>query len=278
MIISMLIFIIPLVTYGMATDISSHWAETVISQWIGKGLAKGYPDGTFRPENPITRAEFMALVNNAFQFSEEVDIAFIDVAEDDWYFKTIKKAKAAGYIQGFPDGTIKPNNKITRQEVAVIIARLKELDTNEGGASSFKDVDAIDHWSKGYIGAVTISGYMSGYPDGTFSPQKHITRGEALYALNNVIDSGVVALSEEHLLNAVAKQDFLGITYIHVELAEVAKASVVRANDMDLTYDEGDGKWKGTTLGLNVGDVVEIFITAEGAEVTRQVMVKNMTD
>jgi len=106
-------------------DISNHWAKTVIEEWIHYGMANGYEDGSFKPNGNITRAEFMKLVNGAFDFTEETTIKFSDVPAKSWYEVVVKCAVAAGYISGYPDGTIRPNSPITREEAAVIIAKIK---------------------------------------------------------------------------------------------------------------------------------------------------------
>ena len=70
----------------------------------------------------------MVLVNGAFGYTETVEIEYPDVADTDWFADTIKKAKAAGYISGYADGTMKPNNPISREEAATIIAKIKNLE------------------------------------------------------------------------------------------------------------------------------------------------------
>ena len=105
----MIMTMIPGLAFGLeASDISGHWAEEKIQSWIDQELIKGYEDGTFKPENNITRAEFMTLVNGAFDYTETEEISFSDVAEDAWYAEAVKKAKAAGYITGYPDNTMRP--------------------------------------------------------------------------------------------------------------------------------------------------------------------------
>jgi hypothetical protein len=198
--------LLPIKAQASIVDVTGHWAEEVILEWAEKELVNGYPDGTFRPNNNISRAEFMKLVNNAFQYTKEEEIDYMDVKKGEWYFSTVKSAKAAGYINGYDDGTMRPNNPITREEVATIIARIMNLEANEYGVEKYKDKDKIV-WSKGYIGAVVKEGYMKGYPDETFKPQQYITRAEAVYALNNIIGK-----SDSKIVQAIAKQDFFGIT------------------------------------------------------------------
>ncbi|MGB4198666.1 MAG: S-layer homology domain-containing protein, partial [Tepidanaerobacteraceae bacterium] len=109
-------------------DISGHWAEATIAKWVQQGLISGYTDGTFRPDNSITRAEFMALVNRAFGFDEKAAIGFSDVSANDWFYDEIAKAVKAGYISGYQDGTVKPNQEISRQEAAVALCKALNLE------------------------------------------------------------------------------------------------------------------------------------------------------
>jgi len=170
-----------------ATDISGHWAQVKIQSWIDKGLIKGYPDGTFKPDQDITRAEFMALVNRAFGYTAVAPITYTDVKAGSWYAPEVAKAQAAGYITGYPDGTMKPENPITREEVATIVARIKNLTSDANAADKYTDAAKIGSWSKGQVGAVTSAKIMQGYPDGSFMPQGLITRAEVVVALDNAL-------------------------------------------------------------------------------------------
>jgi len=167
-------------------DISKHWAKDQIQSWVDEGLIKGYPDGTFKPDNNITRAEFMVLANGAFGYTETAGINYSDVKETDWFADTVKKAEAAGYIGGYPDGTMKPNNPISREEAATIISQIKGLTEDVAGVDRFSDKGLMS-WSKGVVGAVSKAGIMSGYPDGSFKPRNSIKRGEAVVALDGAL-------------------------------------------------------------------------------------------
>jgi len=169
------------------TDTGSHWAKDKIESWAEKGYVSGYQDGSFKPDQNITRAEFMVIVNKAFGFTKTAPIDFSDVKDGAWYYDTIAAAKAAGYISGDPAGTMRPDDPITREEAASIIMRLKNLTANEAAASQFTDA-ALITWSKGAVGAVADAGIMKGYPDGSFQPKKFITRAEAIVALYAAID------------------------------------------------------------------------------------------
>ena len=125
------------------SDIAGHWAESVITQWQSKGLIQGYEDGTFKPGNTITRAEFVTLMNNAKGFWSEGSINFSDVKNGSWFYSAVARAVAAGYVKGYSDGSFKPGNTITRAEAAVMIANAARLSANEAGAYRFTDVGSI---------------------------------------------------------------------------------------------------------------------------------------
>lgn len=272
--ITMIVVLIPtisLTVHAEVADISGHWAEDVISDWANKGLANGYPDGTFRPNKDISRAEFIKLVNNAFEYTEEKEISFTDVSEDQWFYSTIKVASSSGYIQGYDDGSMRPNKPITREEVATIISRITNLEGREKGVIRFSDAANIG-WSKGFVGAVVVEGYMQGYPDGTFMPQKYITRAESIKALDNIINQD----EDSKVVQAIAKQDFFGITYIQITLKQGSNPTAIKANGKDLTYDSTDGKWKRTSLELYIGDIVEVSVLENGVEEKFNIVVEDI--
>jgi len=183
-VICMVVSLMPVGSFGLETsDISEHWAKANIQTWIEEGLINGYEDGAFRPESNISRAEFMTLVNKAYNFTNISDIGFLDVKESDWYYSAVAEAKAAGYISGYPDNTIRPEGSITRSEAAAIIMRINKLEENLVAASKFTDALKLD-WGASAIGAVYNHGIMNGYPDGSFMAQSLIKRGEAVVALD----------------------------------------------------------------------------------------------
>lgn len=169
------------------SDIAGHWAESVITQWQSKGLIQGYEDGTFKPGNTITRAEFVTLMNNAKGFWSEGSINFSDVKNGSWFYSAVARAVAAGYVKGYSDGSFKPNNTITRAEAAVMIANTAKLSANEAGAYRFTDIGFIPAWARGSVGAVVAAGYMTGYPDGSFYANASISRAEAVSSLNRML-------------------------------------------------------------------------------------------
>ncbi len=167
-------------------DINGHWAQAQIERWADDGLITGYTDGQFKPDEPITRAEFVSLVNRAYNIEKKDSRnPFSDVKPPDWFFGEVLSGKAAGYIAGYPDGTFKPHNNISRQEAAVIIVKLLNLAAEEEeGSMFFTDYPNVDQWAQGSIRLVIAHGIMSGFPDNTFKAKNNITRAETVAALN----------------------------------------------------------------------------------------------
>ena len=162
-----MVFTINTISFAAGSDIDKHWAKADIVYLMEKGIMERYSDGTFRPNKNITRAEFIKMVNNIFGLTEKADIAFTDVNEDSWYYEDIEKAVLAGYIGGYEDNTMRPNQPITREEASKIIILVSGLeDELSNSAYIFKDIDQIGEWARNYVGVLKDKDYMTGYVDG----------------------------------------------------------------------------------------------------------------
>ncbi|BBH24618.1 hypothetical protein Back11_59630 [Paenibacillus baekrokdamisoli] len=170
------------------SDVTGHWAETQLLDWLNKGFIKGYQDHTFRPDKVLSRGEFMTLVNRSFGFVEEAPISFDDVASDNWAYSEVAKAVKAEYVTGYVDGTIRTQREVTREEAAVMISRLLKLSGIEQPANPFSDSDSFSAWSKTQIAAVADKKLMIGYKDGSFRPKSTITRAEIVVALARALN------------------------------------------------------------------------------------------
>lgn len=152
----------------------------------------GYEDETVRPQNNITRAEvatiFFRLLTDESreQYFTDDNSAFSDMTGDHWYDNAVATLTNAGIIAGYPDGTFRPNDPITRAEFAAIATRFDDL---EPVPSRFTDIDG--HWAEDAINAAYGAGWVGGYPDGTFLPNKNITRAEVMSLVNRVLDRNV---------------------------------------------------------------------------------------
>jgi|GEM_PF-1535294 len=169
------------------SDVKDSWAAQTLDNWLEKGWLNGYPDGSVKPNNDVTRAEFAAMINKPFLLSDEAKINFRDLDSGDWAYSAIAKAVRAGYIHGYEDGTVGAGKKVSREEAAVMLAAVLNLDVANGDVSVFSDANAMAKWSKGAIGAVASLNVMSGYPDGTFRPRAAITRAEAVVSIDRAL-------------------------------------------------------------------------------------------
>ncbi|MBP1988595.1 DUF4838 domain-containing protein [Paenibacillus eucommiae] len=173
------------------SDLEGHWAAPILTAWTNSGFTQGYQDGTFKPNQTVTRGEAAALVNRSFGFSEQTQIDFSDLTAADWAYNDISKAVKAGYLEGYADGTIGFKKAISRQEAAVILARLLQLDIQavSDAANVFTDTKQMALWSKGAIAAVAAAHLMEGYEDGSFKPEVLITRAEVIATLDRALKS-----------------------------------------------------------------------------------------
>ncbi len=148
----------------------------------------GYPDGTVQPKGEITRAEactiFFRLLTDSsrdYYFSKTND--YTDVNAGDWFNNAISTLSNAGIVTGYNDGTFRPNQPITRGEMAKIIANFANLNK---GTKSFTDLSG--HWSKTYVELAAGNGWIAGYPDSSFRPDQKITRAETVTMINRVLE------------------------------------------------------------------------------------------
>ena len=150
---------------------------------------QGYPDGTVRPENSITRAEVAAifyrlLTDEARASLESADSGFSDVKPGDWYHTAVATMVQAGVITGYGDGTFRPNAPITRGEFAAIATRF--LSDPYSLDAPFYDTEG--HWAEVYINRAYELGWISGYTGGAFRPDKSITRAEVSAIVNRMLE------------------------------------------------------------------------------------------
>jgi hypothetical protein len=167
-------------------DIQGHWAQSQLQEWLDQGYLGGYPDGTVQPNKAITRGEYVALINRLFGFTETASVSFTDVKSSNWFYSEVAKAVKAGYIGGYENNTFRASNPLTRQEAAVIAAKVLKLNTSST-ALTFKDSAQVSAWAKGAVTAAADKKIINGYQDGTFGPKKSLTRAEAVAIISNSV-------------------------------------------------------------------------------------------
>lgn len=166
-------------------DIASHWAQAAITEGIRLGIVKGYKDGTFRPNAPVTRAEIAAMVSRAFKLPEgESSLSFADQSGiPAWAREDIARLVKAGFITGYEDNTFQPKRSLSRTEFIVILVRALGLEPKTDAKLSFADADQIPAWARGYIAAAYEAGLIQGRGNNQFAPKELITRAEVLSLL-----------------------------------------------------------------------------------------------
>lgn len=171
-------------------DTAGHWAQSDIEALYQKGIVAGVTATEFEPERQITRAEFATLVVKALQLENHNSVEFADVSDGAWYAPYVNAAANAGLISGFA-GYFRPDDVITREEMAVILAKAYEMRGGEeatGGIDRFADKDEISDWAQSYVDTVTTAGLISGMTPSTFAGKNYTTRAQAAAVLKRLTD------------------------------------------------------------------------------------------
>lgn len=187
------------------SDIKGHWAEDRIGLLISEGIIAGYPDGTFKPNNDITREEASKIVSEYVGERKTGSVELKDIAGI-WSEDYIKHLYLEKIVNGYLDGTFKPKNNIIRSEFATMVYNyLKKSGDIEENYKSVDFRDTRGHWAKESIDAVANLGYIKGYPDKTFKPDEPISRAEVSSIIALMIEDRVFEIktpwSEDHESN-----------------------------------------------------------------------------
>lgn len=171
-------------------------AIEVLNKEIHFNYVIGYTDGTIRPNNDISRAEvatifFRLLTDEARTQYDKTTSSFSDIKDGAWCCRAVSTLTNMGIIKGYTDGTFQPNKSITRAELATIIARFAKLDVN---TKTFSDING--HWAQKSIELAAGNGWINGYTDGTFRPNKSIIRAETFAMINRVLDRQTESVSD----------------------------------------------------------------------------------
>jgi hypothetical protein len=171
---------------------ADHWAWQFVEAIFSAGLTAGFPDGTYRPDNPVTRAEMAVFLKKGIHGSTysppplDGSHPFSDIAGH-WAEAWIEDLFDEGFTSGFPDGTYRPDNQVTRAETPVFLMKVLHGETYvppaPAGGSGFSDI--AGHWAEAWIGALLSEAITGGYPDGTYRPENKVTRAEMAVFLVN---------------------------------------------------------------------------------------------
>ena len=173
--------------------------QAALNQVVDWGVMRGDIAGNLNENNDITRAEFATMINRAFGYTRTGEIPFTDVENTDWYADDVSIAYQIGYMEGTSASLFSPMASITREEAAVILARVLAMQPEVGENTQFSDSRSMGNWSRGYITAIADAGVMNGYPDGRFGPQDNLTRGQAALLLTNALGTPLLEAGDYSL-------------------------------------------------------------------------------
>lgn len=181
-------------------DLKGHWAQSGVERMAGRMIADGMAPEEFQPDKTVTRAEVAAFLVRALGLSPTAaggdNRTFSDVGAADWFVGAVRTASAMKLVEGYGDGSFRPGEAVTRQELAVMVHRAAELAGMNPSASAsaadpvqapYSDDAAIAGWAKPAVEALTRQGLLAGTPEGRFSPASQATRAESLVLLDRML-------------------------------------------------------------------------------------------
>lgn len=171
------------------SDISKHWAKSSIESAVKLGIVNGFSDGSFRPDNKVTRGEFAVMISRALMLEgEDTETVFKDGNTiPSWAKDHIARAVAAGLIQGFADDTFRISEQLSRAQLAVIIARAANLKLSDSSTTTFSDSADIPAWASKEVSAAVEAGLVLG-KDNRFAPNETSTRAEAITMIMRLLE------------------------------------------------------------------------------------------
>jgi len=229
------------------SDIQNHWAKPFIQGLLDKGLISGFKDGTFKPDDKMTRAEYAALLVKAFNPSAKRDgINFTDVADDLWAKDVIQEAYRGEFLSGFPDNSFKPNDNVQRTQVIVSLVNGLGLSaSDETVLSTYSDREAIPDYAKDEVNTATKKEIVVSYPDTKqLDPTKDATRAEvAAMVYQALVDANQVSEVNSDYIVSATPDDNQPKTFADIQ-NHWAKPFIEGLLDKGLISGFGDGTFK----------------------------------
>ncbi len=212
----------------------ASWAEEAVYSLCKRGILDGYDDGTFRPNEKITREEFATLIVRYLGLNTNEECDFDDVLKTDWFYGYIAAAKSKGIISGISDTQFGTGKTITRQDASVMLYNIGMLEADAEAEPEFSDIAEIADYAVNAISALSFAGVIDGNPDGTFSPTGSLTRAQAaklIYAYDNAKSSNTVEDTESSSTQqkeSIETELLIGLGIIDKETSD-NNATVTRA-------------------------------------------------
>lgn len=226
------------------SDIRGHWAEAFIQSLVNKQFVSGFPDGTFKPETVLTRAQFAAVLAKTFDLPDKRQPSrFNDVPASFWAAEAIAKADRMGFMAGFPDGTFRPGQNLTR--VQAIVALVNGLGLSGGTIGSlavYTDRTGIPSYAIESVSTATQRSIVVNYPDlKQLNPNRDMTRAE----FAGVMYQALVAINRADAIasNYIVQPNLTAVQFTDLDL-HWAKDFVLSMAMQDYVRGYGDGSFK----------------------------------
>ncbi len=255
-------FAMPEASYaaGRFSDTAGHWAEQFISRAYNLNIVSGYPTGKFMPDKAVTRAEFVSMINSALELnsSSYFNTDLKDVLAGQWYYRDVTAAMTAGYAGGYSDNTFRPNNYISRQEAAVMLARVIPDYKGKGSLKSFKDYRQVAQWATAAMEKMNGRKYMGAYSDGRLHPADPLTRAQTAKILCDILDNETIEKSDKIVdenNTKLTERVYVGDVVIDEDLGE-GNATIDNCVILGTLYVEGGGSKSVTINNARIANMV----------------------
>ena len=253
----MVISLLPAPAIAAMDDAKGHWAESSIARWNAVKVLNGDQNGNFNPNKEMTRAEFAVMLANMMGYTEKGTETFSDVPADAWYADAIYKLMAAGVMKGY-DGKANPLAPISREQVAVMLCRAMNVNTEELPQNSdgivFADGAEVSDWAKNAVAALAARGMIAGVGGNRFAPGLQINRASVAKLLDNMV---VTYVTEN---NTVLTGQQEGIVIVAAQNVTIKDAQL-KENLIITPAASGETKLENVTAG-------DVILSAEGGTLT----------
>ncbi|WP_068606465.1 S-layer homology domain-containing protein [Paenibacillus swuensis] len=277
---------------GAATKTTKkHWADAWIQQWNEQDLISS---ATFQPNAPATRGELVNWINKVFAIpatsgNVAKNVYFTDVPVSSSVYSNVYTAVQAGYISGLGDGTFGAQKSVTRQETAVMLAKLFALSTTTSDKLAYTDGASVAKWSAGAVQSVTEQGFMTGNA-GKFSPKKVLTKAEAIVLIDRALKLPSITINKAGTNGPTIGHSYLPKNVI-INVPGVTLQNVTIAGNLEIGEGVGQGEAyirnvnvKGTTTvkgggenSIHFENAVMVTIVVDKANGTVRLVVEGRT-
>lgn len=210
------------------SDTQNHWSEQMVNEFEKSGFVQGYEDGTFRPDNDITKAEFCKVVNSYMGY---------DVSGD-WQSANVDMAKEKDYLV-----VDNADDKITREEAFVALSKVMKLDNVEIDVN-FGDSGEVSVWALPAVKSLVVNKYIKGYPDNTVKPKQNMKRAELVSVLYEYVGIGGADVDEPTFAVGYMDHNEYGLEFkeindkIEIEVGDILMlAATAKKVDGDVVFE-----------------------------------------